>query len=50
MPSTSERQRRFMGAELSRARKGKRTKTHMKVSQLRHFASKPLRRAKRGSR
>ena len=50
MPSTSERQRRFMGAELRRKRPGKRTSTKMSVSDLRDFASKPVRRAKRGSR
>jgi len=48
MPSTSEKQRRFMGAELSRARSGKKTKTGMKESQLRDFASKPV--AKKGAK
>ena len=40
MPSVSEKQRRFMGAELARKRAGKKTKTGMKESQLREFASK----------
>lgn len=38
MPSISEKQRRFMGAELARKRKGKKTK--MSEGQLREFASK----------
>lgn len=41
-PSTSERQRKFMGAELARKRAGKKTKTEMDESQLEDFASKPL--------
>lgn len=41
MPAVSERQRRFMGAELSRARSGKRTKTGMSAAKLKEFASKP---------
>ena len=40
MPSTSERQRRFFGAELERKRAGKRTKTGISEEQLRHFAEK----------
>lgn len=39
MPSTSDRQRRFMGAELERRRKGEPTKTKMSESQLREFAA-----------
>jgi hypothetical protein len=38
MPAVSDRQRRFMGAELGRKRKGKRTKTGMSESQLADFA------------
>jgi hypothetical protein len=38
MPSTSERQRKFMGAELARKRAGKGTKTGMSEQQLREFA------------
>ena len=39
-PSTSERQRKFMGAELARKRAGKKTKTGMSEKQLRDFAKK----------
>ena len=42
MPSKSEKQRRFMGAELSREREGKKTKTGMNDEQLSEFASKPI--------
>ena len=41
MPATSKAQQRFMGAELSRARAGKGTKTGMSESQLSDFASTP---------
>jgi hypothetical protein len=40
MPAVSEKQRRFMGAELARKRKGKKTKTGMSESQLEDFARK----------
>lgn len=40
MPAVSEKQRKFMGAELARARGGKATKTKMSVRQLRDFARK----------
>lgn len=40
MPAVSERQRRFMGAELARKRKGMHTQTGMSESQLRDFAKK----------
>lgn len=40
MPAKTERQRRFFGAELARARAGKETKTKLPVSELRKFASK----------
>ena len=40
MPAKSEKQRRFMGAELSRKRAGKKTRTDMTESQLEDFASK----------
>lgn len=46
MPATSERQRRFMGAELGRLRTGKRTKTGMSESQLSDYAAKGARRHK----
>lgn len=39
MPAKSEKQRRFMGAELARVRAGKRTRTGMKESQLKEFAT-----------
>jgi hypothetical protein len=47
MPSRTERQRRFMGAELARARKGKKTRTGMSITKLRHFAAKPLKRKRK---
>lgn len=40
MPAVSRKQQRFMGAELSRKRKGKKTKTGMSESQLKHFTKK----------
>lgn len=40
MPSVSEKQRKFMGAELGRKRAGKKTKTGMSDKQLSEFASK----------
>ena len=39
MPAKSKAQQRFMGAELSRKRAGKRTKTKMTEAQLEEFAS-----------
>jgi len=41
MPAKSERQRRFMGAELGRKRAGKKTKTGMSERQLEDYARKP---------
>jgi len=38
MPARSEKQRRFMGAELSRKRAGKKTKTKMSEGQLEDYA------------
>lgn len=40
MPSVSEKQRRFMGAELARKRAGKKTRTGMSAKQLEDFAKK----------
>ena len=40
MPSVSEKQRRFFGAEYGRAKAGKRTKTGISKAKLRHFAGK----------
>lgn len=49
MPSVSEKQRRFMGAELARKRAGKKTVTGMSEEQLRDFARKPKRKKKKGN-
>jgi len=40
MPARSEKQRKFMGAELQRKREGKKTQTGMTESQLEDFATK----------
>lgn len=40
MPATSEKQRRFMGAELARKRAGKKTRTGMSEGQLKEYAMK----------
>ena len=40
MPSVSEKQRKFMGAELARKRRGQKTQTGMSEKKLREFASK----------
>jgi hypothetical protein len=40
MPSETERQRRFMGADYARAKRGEKTRTGMSIDQLRDFASK----------
>lgn len=40
MPAKTEKQRKFMGAELARKREGKKTKTGMSEAQLRDFAKK----------
>jgi hypothetical protein len=40
MPAKTEKQRRFMGAELERKREGKKTKTDMSESELEKMASK----------
>ena len=42
MPAKSEKQRKFMGAELGRLRAGKETRTSMSEDQLGDFASKEL--------
>jgi hypothetical protein len=41
MPAKTEKQRRFMGAELERKREGKKTKTGMSEAELEKWASKP---------
>jgi hypothetical protein len=40
MPAKTEKQRKFMGAELERKREGKKTRTDMTEKQLEEFASK----------
>ena len=40
MPAETEKQRKFMGAELARKRAGKKTKTDMTEKQLKEFAKK----------
>ena len=40
MPAKSEKQRRFMGAELGRLRSGKKTETGMSEEKLSDFAAK----------
>ena len=42
MPAKTEKQRRFMGAELSRARAGKKTQTGMSEEKLSEFVSKSI--------
>lgn len=42
MPATSEKQRRFFGAELARRRAGKQTRTGLMTRTLREFAAKPV--------
>jgi hypothetical protein len=41
MPARSKKQQRFMGAELARARAGKKTRTGMSAKKLRVMARKP---------
>jgi hypothetical protein len=41
MPAKSKAQQRFMGAELARARAGKKTQTGMSQQSLKDFASTP---------
>jgi hypothetical protein len=41
MPAKTEKQRKFMGAELQRKREGKETQTDMSESELEKMASKP---------
>ncbi len=48
MPAKSEKQRKFMGAELSRKRSGKKTKTGMTAKQLHDFAKKPTKKGGKG--
>jgi len=48
MPAKTEKQHKFMGAELARKRKGKKTKTKMTEEQLREFAQKKRKKKKHG--
>jgi len=50
MPSESEQQRKFMGAELGRKRRGEATETGMTEEQLRDFARKGKRKLPRYKR
>ncbi len=47
MPAKTERQRKFMGAELRRKRTGRKTRTGMSEKQLGDFASKPKRKRRK---
>lgn len=49
MPATSEKQRKFMAAELNRAKKGEKTKTKMSEKQLKEFAKKTKKKKKKVS-
>jgi hypothetical protein len=40
MPARTEKQRKFMGAELERKREGKKTQTNMSEKELERMASK----------
>ena len=46
MPAKTERQRKMMGADLSRKRRGKKTRTGMTEKQLHEYAHKPKRRGR----
>jgi hypothetical protein len=46
MPAKTEKQRKFMGAELQRKREGKKTETGMSEKELEKFASKPTKKEK----
>jgi len=48
--ASSERQRKFAGAELGRKRAGQSTETNMSEAQLRELARKPASRGGGGSR
>jgi hypothetical protein len=47
MPAKTEKQRKFMGAELQRKREGKKTSTGMSESELEKMASKPTTKKKK---
>ena len=48
MPAQTERQRRFLSADLGRAQAGQPTKTGMSQAKLKHFVKAPVKR--KGSR
>lgn len=48
MPATSEKQRRFMYAELAKKKAGRKTKTKMTEAQLLHFTQKRLKKVFKG--
>ena len=50
MPASSAKQQRYMGAELARKRKGKKTKTGMSEGQLEEFASSPVKRPRKAGK
>ena len=50
MPSSSEAQRKLMGADLARLRAGKKTRTGMNERQLEEFAAKPIKKISRRPR
>ena len=50
MPAKSEKQRKFMAAELSRKRSGKKTQTGMSEKQLEDMASKDDKSKDRGKK
>ena len=50
MPSVSKKQRGMMGADLARAKAGKKTRTGMSVAQLEDFASNPVEKRGRSHR
>jgi hypothetical protein len=49
MPAKTDKQRKFMGAELARKRAGKKTQTGMSEKQLEDFAAKGGGRKKKSS-
>lgn len=46
MPSTSEKQRRFMCADMSRASEGKKTQTGMSYTKLKEFCASAKKKGK----
>ena len=50
MPAVSEKQRKMMGADLARAKKGMKTRTGMSMMQLQEFAKKKSKSKKKVSK